>query len=193
MKQKSFPNQLGFTLLEVLISLIILLIGLLGLAGLIMNVQKADLDSYQRRQATIILQDMVNRMNANRRVSSCYAITTDTTNGAPYLGSGYSGTPICVAGSSGEPERAIADLGDWDNILKGASETYGGNNTGALISARGCITTVATGIYRVSIAWQGVADTSAPPSGSNCAKGLYGSELRRRVVSAIVSIPNLNS
>lgn len=194
-------QEYGFTLLEVLISLIVLMIGLLGLAGLIVNVQKADLDSYQRRQAVILLQDMVNRMNANRRVSTCYAITTNTSAGTPYLGVGSTVTPICTAGSSGEPERAISDLTDWDSALKGAAETNSssGTNAGAMIGARGCISDLGSGYYRVSIAWQGTGNTFAPPAGVNCALNLYGDgdgdgavdNLRRRVITSIVSIPDL--
>jgi type IV pilus assembly protein PilV len=197
----TMPTQRGFTLLEVLISLIVLMIGLLGLAGLIVNVQKADLDSYQRRQAVILLQDMVNRMNANRRVASCYAITTNTTTGVPYLGSDSAVTPACTAGSSGEPERAISDMQEWDAALKGAAETYSSANAGAMIGARGCIVDLGSGLYRISVAWQGTGNTFEPPSGINCAKDLYGDgdgdgvtdNLRRRVISAIVSIPDLTA
>jgi type IV pilus assembly protein PilV len=193
-QQTSFvSHQEGFTLLEVLVSLVILMIGLLGMAGLIVNVQKADMDSYQRRQAVILLQDMVNRMNANRRVASCYVITTSTTTGTPFMGVGSTVTPACVAGSSGEPERAIADLTAWDSALKGAAETHSGSNVGVMIGARGCITNPSAGIYRISVAWQGTGDTFSPPTGVDCAKNLYGTELRRRVISAIVTIPDLSA
>lgn len=193
-KNQKIPRRgHGFTLLEVLISLLILMIGLLGLAGLIVNVQQADMDAYQRKQAIILLQDMVNRLNSNRRVASCYAITTNITAGTPYVGTGFSGALTCVAGSTGEPERAVEDLDDWDTALKGAAETYSGANAGAMVGARGCITNPSAGLYRISIAWQGTGETYAPPAGANCAKGLYGSETRRRVVSAIVRIPDLKA
>jgi type IV pilus assembly protein PilV len=198
--QKFWSQESGFTLLEVLISLVVLMIGLLGMAGLIVNVQKADLDSYQRRQAIILLQDMVNRMNANRRVSACYAITNASA-GTPYLGVDSTLTPTCTLGSSGEPERAISDLTDWDTALKGAAETNSSSstNTGAMIGARGCISDLGSGYYRVSVAWQGTGNTFAPPPGVNCAINLYGDgdgdgavdNLRRRVITSIVSIPDL--
>ena len=58
--------QAGFTMIEVLITFVILLVGLLGLIGLQARSQQAELESYQRGQALVLLQDMVDRMNANR-------------------------------------------------------------------------------------------------------------------------------
>ena len=71
------PRQGGLTLVEVLVSVVILLVGLLGLAALMTNSQKAEAESYQRAQALLLLQDMVGRINANRAVAACYAITTN--------------------------------------------------------------------------------------------------------------------
>ncbi len=81
------PRQTGLTLVEVLVSVVILLVGLLGLAALMTNSQKAESESYQRAQALLLLQDMVGRINANRAVAACYAIT-DATAGTPFLGVG---------------------------------------------------------------------------------------------------------
>ena len=68
--------------------MVILLVGLLGLAALMTSSQKAESESYQRAQALLLLQDMVERINANRAVAACYAITTDPSAGTPYLGVG---------------------------------------------------------------------------------------------------------
>ncbi len=68
---------------EVLVTLIIVMVGLLGIAGLQAKAQVAELESYQRAQALIILSDIVDRMNVNREAVACFAITTDTTNGTP--------------------------------------------------------------------------------------------------------------
>ncbi|MDT8385075.1 MAG: type IV pilus modification protein PilV [Gammaproteobacteria bacterium] len=59
-------RQRGFTLLEVLISLIVLSIGLLGLAGLQMNGLKSNNSSYQRTQASLLANEMIDRIRANR-------------------------------------------------------------------------------------------------------------------------------
>ena len=60
-------HQHGLTMLEVLITIIIVSLGLLGLAGLQARVQVAELEAYQRTQAIVLLQEMVDRINANRR------------------------------------------------------------------------------------------------------------------------------
>ena len=53
-------------MIEVLVSLVILLLGLLGLIGLQAKAHNAEIESYQRAQAIVLLQDMFDRMNANR-------------------------------------------------------------------------------------------------------------------------------
>lgn len=59
-------SQRGFSLLEVLIAVLVLSIGLLGLAGLyavgLRSVDSANL----RTQATVVAQDILERMRANR-------------------------------------------------------------------------------------------------------------------------------
>lgn len=191
------PNALnrqgGTAMIEVLVTLLILLIGLLGLAGLQMQAQRSEMESYQRVQALVLLQDMVGRLNANRKVASCYAVTTDTTNGTPFLGtSSTMGTPACTAGTVEQNAMAVQDMQDWQNLLLGAAETAGGNNVGAMIGARGCVSYDATAdLYMVTVAWQGLGKTSAPPVGQNCGKNLYGDEAQRRAVSLTVRIANL--
>jgi type IV pilus assembly protein PilV len=188
-------EQGGLTLVEVLVSVIILLVGLLGLAALMTNSQKAEAESYQRAQALLLLQDMVGRINANRAVAACYAVTTDATTGTPYLGVGADvSTLLCGVGSATANTRAIQDLGAWSSLLAGASETSGGANLGAMVGARGCITQddPTNRIYTVSVAWQGLTTTKAPDATLNCAKNLYGDERLRRVVSITLRIADLD-
>ena len=93
-------GQSGFSMIEVLVTLIILLVGLLGLAGLMVQSQRSEVESYQRVQALILLKDMVGRINANRKVASCYAFTpTVLTNPAAtgtFLGTGSTVAPACA-------------------------------------------------------------------------------------------------
>lgn len=58
-------NEIGSTLIEVLIALLVLSIGLLGLAALQLNALRGVSDSSQRSQATWILQDAAERIRAN--------------------------------------------------------------------------------------------------------------------------------
>jgi type IV pilus assembly protein PilV len=184
-------RQYGTTLIEVLVAMLILLIALLGLAGLQTQVQQSEVESYQRAQALILLQDMVGRINANRKAAGCYAVTTDTTSGTPYFGTNSTiGTPTCAIGTTEQKAIAVTDMEDWNNLLLGAAEVTTGSNTGAMIGARGCVSyDAAADLYTVAVAWQGLSKTFAP--GQNCGKGQYGDETLRRVISLSVRIANL--
>ena len=187
----------GFTMLEILISLFLLAVGLLGMLGLQAQATVAEFESYQRGQALVFVQDMVDRINANRGAGLCYAVTTDAANGSPQLGSGTAAT-TCVGGAGTTVTRAMADkdLLDWDNALKGAAETKGGANVGGLLSARGCVSLDAvTGNYRVAVAWQGMSSTIAPTAvdaNATCGLNQYGNEATRREVSITFRMADLD-
>ena len=183
----------GFSMIEVLVSLIIVVLGLLGLAGMQVRMQQAEFESYQRAQALVLLDDMVERISLHRQTPSCFWLT-DSTTGSPYLGVGSSGAPACSASTANNNTQTNLILAEWHNLLRGASETKGGASVGAMVGARGCISydpwselTDAggaiisnTGVYTVAVAWQGMNDTFAPTV--NCGNGQYGAETRRRVV-----------
>lgn len=191
-RMKNHRLQAGFSMIEVMVSLVILMLSLLGLVGLIVVSQRAESESYQRSQALLLLQDIAGRMNSNRRVAACYAITTDVLNGAPFMGVGSVVTPSCGYGTLQANALAVSDLTAWNGLLLGTGETLNGSNLGAMVGARGCVSfDIPSGIYVVSVAWQGVVITAAPNTNLSCGKGLYGSEALRRVVSMNVKISNL--
>ncbi|MCC6207187.1 MAG: type IV pilus modification protein PilV, partial [Gammaproteobacteria bacterium] len=70
-------KERGFTLIEVLVTVIVLAIGLLGLAGLQLGGLRYSFSAYQRSQATIMANDIVDRMRANRTVAAAGAYDTD--------------------------------------------------------------------------------------------------------------------
>jgi type IV pilus assembly protein PilV len=187
----------GFTLIEVLISLLIVTLGLLGLAGMQAVAQRAEMDSYQRAQALVLLQDMVDRINSNRKVAGCYAFTPAA--GTVYAGAGAT-APTCTGayGSAQQRAQANADMLAWHNLLTGAAEALSGNQVGAMVGARGCVildTTVTPNVYRVQVAWQGMTPTVNPTSIDatlTCATGQYGTELQRRVISQSFPMACLN-
>jgi type IV pilus assembly protein PilV len=141
---------------------------------------------------------MTHRVNANRKAAGCYAIT-DAGSGNPYVGAGSGAIPAC--GTFGDLEqraRAEADLAELDEILKGSAELKGGAGAGAMIGARGCVTmdtSAVPSVYRISIAWQGLSATVNPETvdpALTCARGLYGDERLRRVVSVTFPMAKLN-
>lgn len=188
----------GFSMIEVLVSLFVLLVGLLGAAGMMLQSQRAEFESYQRVQAMLILQDMVSRINANRYVAPCYAVTDGAT-GTPFLGVDSTiATPSCTtalvpAANSAQIGTAVADLSQWSALLTGSAETSGNNNVGAMIGARGCISRdPATNAYLISVAWQGLGNTLAPPAGLPCAADRFDDDARRRVISTTLEFGNLS-
>lgn len=204
-------DSAGYTLIEAMVAMVILALGLLGLAGMMLHANRAEFESYQKKQALILLQDMVDRIQNNRLAASCYALTTDAANGSPYLGTGGASIPACTGGFgdatqlANQRARAQSDLQSWSDALQGTTEVVsisGANsNAGGAMNARGCVVfdgqvTVGTSFYNkytVSIAWQAKGD-SAAPSGTalTCGKNSYSSESVRRAVSVPVWIPNLS-
>lgn len=186
----------GFVLLEVLISIVILAVGLLGLAKLQASTRQMQMESYQRAQAVVLLQDMVSRLSANIKAAGCYAIS-DVTSGTPYVGTGGTVPTTCAAGTGTGAQQATAtqDLTDWNNLLLGTAEQAGTVNQGAMIDARGCVSyDAATNVYIVTVVWQGLMTTSAPNTGLPCAMNTYGPEALgvRRAASAVVNIATLS-
>ena len=173
-------RQSGFLLMEVLITMVILLIGLLGLAGLQARAQQSENESYQRVQALILLRDIADRINANRAQAANYVTGTS----AP-LGTG---STVC-----GTTTVADIDLCAWSAALQGAAETSGGNSIGAMIGARGCVTSPAADQYLVEVVWQGLVRTAAPPSTVVCGQNSYGDETQRRAVTTLVQIGSLTA
>lgn len=184
----------GVSLIEILVTLIIVAIGLLGLAATQAAMQTADVESYQRAQALVLANDMIDRINANRYAAPCYAIT-NAAGGTPYLGTqggGHLGVPACALGSATVEQvaQANADLQEWNRLLQGAAELRDGADVGAMTDARGCVSFDAgTATYTVIVSWQGRNETFAPVVA--CGNGLYGSETQRRSVWAVLAIADL--
>jgi len=177
-------DERGATMLEVLITIVIVVFGLLGLAGLQARMQAAELESYQRTQALVLLQDMVDRITTNRKNATQY-VTAE-------VGTGTAEVANCTALGT-QHER---DLCQWSNALLGASEKKGTAAVGAMIGARGCITNpVVTPPleFEVAVAWQGLTPTTGAAL-STCGQGDYGAdEAYRRVVTARVVVACLKT
>lgn len=183
--------QRGASIIEVLVTIVILAIGLLGLAGMQGQILTAELESYQRAQAVLLMNDMVDRMTANRSAAATYVTTTPLGTTTPF-------------GTTGAPPQSCATLAaglakdqcEWGNDLKGASERTGTATAGAMVNALGCVQLITPenaaagvcqpGIYLVTVAWQGSNLTTAP--GVTCGQNSYGDDRYRRALSTRVSI-----
>ncbi len=178
--------QRGASLIEVLVTLVILAIGLLGLAGLQSRLQASEMEAYQRAQALVLLEDMANRIAANRNNAASYV----TGAGNP-LGVDNDPCPTSTA------TRQQIDAGDWCRALQGAGETLGGSSVGAMVGGRGCVEALPNNEYLITVAWQGLTPLAAPAPacGQNLYNGAAGSactgDLCRRVITTVVRIGSL--
>lgn len=193
---KFSSHQEGSSLIEVLVTLVILMLGLLGLVGLMVQSQRSQVESYQRMQALVVLQDMVNRINTNRKAAECYALPdpVGTDYAVPTAGTlAVAATcPIATIEEIAWAERTDQDIREWNNLLLGSTEKSGTRDAGAMLGARGCVTVVSAGVYQVSVVWQGGGATVAPPVSVTCGSGLYGDEALRRAVSVPLQIADLS-
>lgn len=178
--------QLGVGLIEVLVTLLILAVGLLGVVGLQARLQQSEMETYQRSQALILLNDMANRLAANRNQAASYVTGTSTP-----LGAGMT----CPTATSSQLER---DRAEWCAALQGAGETSGTARVGAMLGGRGCVESLGSGQYLITVAWQGIGSLSAPGTGLACGVGQYNdsganctNDQCRRVVSTIVRVATL--
>ena len=166
------PRHAGFSLIEVLVTIAILMIGLLGLAALQTNATIAELEAYQRSQALVLVQDMADRIAANKANADS-----------------YKGIDLGLAAMScGALTGADLDVCEWNNKLFGAAEVTGaGTRVGAMIGARGCVTEPTPNYYMVTIAWQGMSAAGTATPGATCGAAAYGIG-QRRTVSMVVRV-----
>jgi len=193
---RSLPRaaaQWGTSMIEVLVTIVIIAFGLLGLAGLQSRMQVSEVESYQRAQALMLLNDMANRIETNRNsaVVSGY-VTTGAT--PAYYGSGMT----CPTTSG---TLLQTDVKDWCLALQGAAEVEGAgaSKLGAVIGGRGCVESLGNREYLVTVAWQGMVPLTAPPASVTCGQNLYDGptgaactgDLCRRVVTTVVRLAAL--
>ncbi|MEQ1440258.1 prepilin-type N-terminal cleavage/methylation domain-containing protein [Fontimonas sp. SYSU GA230001] len=198
MRCRRFARCRGFSMLEVLITLVILSFGLLGLINLQIKLQLNEVESYQRGQALVLLEDMASRMRVHSLRCQGADCTVEVNRLALYgTGSAYLGVGSTVNCGGIDDAQVSGDCSSWDALLKGAAIQQSGTGLGAMTGARGCIEQLAPGnpangscepaLYRVSLAWQGLQESAVPEL--SCGEGLYGAkEGYRRVISTLVQI-----
>ena len=188
MNTANSPDQLGSSMIEVLVTLVIVALGLLGIVGVQTRLQMSEMESYQRSQALLLLNDMASRITTNRKNAVNYVTTA-----ASPLGAGIS-CPTTTA------TTAQTDLHEWCDALQGAGETTGSgtNKLGVMVGGRGCVEAVGSD-YLVTVVWQGLTPIAAPPTSVACGKDSYNAssgscvnDLCRRAVTTLVRIATLS-
>lgn len=182
-KNKSkFPtNQRGVAMIESLVSMLVISFGLLGFVGLQAKTTMSQVEAQQRAQAIVLLADMSQRISINRNHATDYE--------AVDIG------VITPADACPTISVAEQDVCEWAKLILGAAEQKGTGATalkvGAMLGARGCISSPTPNTYLISIAWQGIQATGAPTS--TCGQDAYSHENKRRVVTTVLQIATLSS
>lgn len=194
-------RQLGFSMIEVLVTIVVVAIGLLGLSGLQARTMVMEMESYQRGQALVLLQDLEDRVKSSRG-----DLTGPFAPGAGTLvigqgAAGYNNPDVTATAPCGSYSGAQRQVCDWALMLKGASEKVSSSGVGAMLGARGCIVSVtptqlnASAEFYLVVVWQGLAATSDPTSPyiTNCASDMnFGAGMRRGVVTRVM-VPKLSA
>lgn len=170
--------QSGVALIEVLVALLITAFGILGYVALQARATVGMIEGQQRMQALILVNEISERISLNRR------------NAPTYVGDDY-GVTAPQADCSAAASLAARDVCEWSNLIRGAAEIEGGQQVGALLNARGCISNPATNEYVIHLVWQGVQASTAALN--DCGKDDYTSENTRRAVSTRVQIADLGA
>ncbi len=182
--REGWVHQAGVTLIEVLVTMVVLAFGLLGLAGLQTRMSVSEGEAYQRSQALLLMADIQNSMAANRPAAASYVTTA-----ANPVGAGMTCPDLPTPST-----RAQRDLKAWCESLQGAAETLaaGAQKAGTLIGGRGCVESLGSNEYMITVAWQGLAPIAAPPTSVACGKDLYdggnacAADRCRRTVTMVV-------
>jgi type IV pilus assembly protein PilV len=133
----TMQRQAGFSLIEVLISIVILSVGLLGTAGLVTASLKGGNTSYYRSQATVLADDIIDRMRANVTAAQGGKYNID-------LGSNLS--VACGSSTAGTMPRF--DCQDWKTAL-----------AQSLPNGEGSTSVDNNGVARVTVEWNSGADS----------------------------------
>ena len=127
-------NQLGFSMLEVLISMLVIMIGILGIAGMQMLAVNNSENARYEGQAVILASSLAAEMQANPGYWASTTLPTPTasisvTGTTITVVPAYAGT--CLATTCSPVQMAYYDLYNFGAAMAGvASEGVGGPGTG---------------------------------------------------------------
>ena len=148
--------EYGFSLLEMLITVVVVSIGLLGLAGLQFQGLRAANSAQTHTLATLLTQDISDRLHANRSVVTSYdGITLDSTTGVSLI------KDCAVLSNDCSPsELRDFDLYQWYQLIVPTAGSPLLPNLSISISLTG-INGFAVGSFRSILQW---GDPSGPQS-----------------------------
>lgn len=114
-------RQRGFSIIEVVITMGIMSFGLLGIAGLQLSAMSKSRVTFERNQATLLANDLVERIRANLPAAASGSYDVRTGSEQSTSTSSCKGAQASCSAS----DMASADLADWsrrvDAVLNDAS------------------------------------------------------------------------
>jgi type IV pilus assembly protein PilV len=168
---------------------VVLSIGLLGVAALQLTTKKSSHQAWQRSQAILLADSLLERVRMNPSAAAAY----HTGLGSAALGGATRATPArdCSAQTCTPAQMATWDLWNWERRLDGVAVRDSANRSaGGLLDPRGCVVFTAasasfpnTGQLRVVVVWRGTADLSdAVDTGTACGPDAAGTVAARHQV-----------
>ena len=162
-------RQLGFNLIEVMVTIVIISIGLLGVAALQMQSKHSNLIAAQRTLASHMVHDLLERMRSNSSQIDVY-----TPSDSDYiLLDPVSTSPIqaCTSNSACDSTQLVThDIWQWSNALHGGLNLIGNDSADSLLDAVACIGRPSgggTGNYTIAIAWRSTKAVDNPVISDN--------------------------
>ncbi|WP_299002699.1 type IV pilus modification protein PilV [uncultured Shewanella sp.] len=150
-------KQQGTTLIEVLVALVILVVGLIGIFNLHLVAKRGSFASFQQTQASLLVNDMVNRIKLNSTQLNAYGGVYNSLPSFPDRNCDLadSNLPHCTPA-----QMLIWDRYQWQLLMQGGYEQAGEKNVGGLDSAVACIETAIEGNVRIAMTWRGINSTT---------------------------------
>jgi len=151
LNRKPISEQRGLGLIEIMITLIILAIGFLAAANMQIRGMRGNLDSMQRAQALLSMNDMMDRMRNNPQ-----GVQNGHYNGRS---TGTLTQPTCASTGCSNQQLADMDFFEWSanfEALRGETNftpLLPGENEST--PAQGHISQPLNGVYTISLQWQG--------------------------------------
>ena len=182
----------GVGLIEVMLALLIFATAMSGLVLTQLSGKKAVGEALQRSQASLLAQDLLERMRGNPGELAIYA--------AAVLGDASRALALpavdCTVNNCGPMQLARYDLWQWELLLLGASELEGIYRLGGLVSPRACISVVGNR-FSLTLNWRGpeARAVAVDPACVAAGEGLYdaadkppGNNLRRRALTVSTAL-----
>ncbi|ART62529.1 type IV pilus modification protein PilV [Kushneria marisflavi] len=157
------PSQRGFSLLEVLVAMVVLSLGAMGVMSLVLHAQQANEQALQRGRATLLVNDMLERLRANATRDAMPIYNVGESAHAPIGDLQQKNGSDCRQSTCDSQTMARFDLADWgQQITQAPGKSY---RLDGLQQAHACIS-ITSQAQRfdatVTLVWRGTGRGSAP-------------------------------